>query len=385
VILIDFGAPLHATSVRVDGRARPARHSGHKLAIAAGPMTADSRHTLTISYHGKPKPVGAPTTRKDIPDLGWTVQPNGQAWSVQEPYGAFTWYPVNDQPSDKAFYDITWHTKAAWRGVSNGRLVSDTVAGGQRAMHWRLGSPAASYLVTAALGPYHRYLDTGPHGLPITYWVRNADRDVLPDLRRTPAMIGWLEAHLGRFPFKRIGAVVVPTNTAEETQTMITIGPAVLRERHRGGLAELLHEYSHQWYGDEVTPNNWKDLWLNESFAMYIQMRWDADHGFGSMRYWRTQMEFDDQYLRSKYGPPGGYDRRNFAELNVYYCGARMLDRLHSMLGTKLFAKVLRDWPRGHRFGNGDRRAWIKYLDRVTGENLRPFVQRWLNSQTSPS
>jgi aminopeptidase N len=96
-------------------------------------------------------------------------------------------------------------------------------------------------------------------------------------------------------------------------------------------------------------------------------------------------MEFDDQYLRSKYGPPGDYDRRNFAELNVYYCGARMLDRLHSMLGTKLFAKVLRDWPRRHRFGNGDRRAWINYLDRVTGENLRPFVQRWLNSQTSPS
>ena len=32
---------------------------------------------------------------------------------MQEPYGAFTWYPVNDQPSDKALYDITRHRPLA--------------------------------------------------------------------------------------------------------------------------------------------------------------------------------------------------------------------------------------------------------------------------------
>ena len=26
---------------------------------------------------------------------------------MQEPYGAYTWYPVNDQPADKALYDFT--------------------------------------------------------------------------------------------------------------------------------------------------------------------------------------------------------------------------------------------------------------------------------------
>jgi aminopeptidase N len=206
---------------------------------------------------------------------------------------------------------------------------------------------------------------------------------VLPALRHTPAMLRWLEAHLGRFPFAEIGAVVVPTKSAEETQTMITIGPSILRSQSYG-LADLEHEYSHQWYGDEVTPNNWKDLWLNESFAMYLQFRWESTHGFLPMSYWRSQMNIDDQQLRRKYGPPGEYDRHNFAELNVYYCGARMLDRLHSMLGAALFAKVLRDWPRQHRFGNADRSEWIDYLDRTTGQNLRPFVRLWLTSKTSP-
>ena len=26
---------------------------------------------------------------------------------MQEPYGAYSWYAVNDQPSDKALYDFT--------------------------------------------------------------------------------------------------------------------------------------------------------------------------------------------------------------------------------------------------------------------------------------
>jgi aminopeptidase N len=340
-VSLDLAAPLVVSSVDLDGRPVTTAHSGHVLVVKTGALHRNSRHTLTIHYAGQPHPAPAPTTRKDIPDLGWTVTPSGQAWSLQEPYGAYTWYPVNDQPSDKAFYDITWHTQSSWHGVSNGDLVSNRVVGGQRVMHWRLTSPAASYLITVGIGPYRAYHQTGPHGLPITYWVRDADKAVLPTLRQTPKMLRWLEARLGRFPFDRIGDVVAPTKSGEETQTLVTIGPSVLTSDV--GRSDLLHEYSHQWYGDEVTPDNWKDLWLNESFAMYIQIRWEATHHVESMRQWRRELEFADAQLRHRYGPPGEYDRHNFAELNVYFCGARMLDRLNLMLGKTLFGKVLRE------------------------------------------
>ena len=383
-ISLDFGDQLSFTSLRVDGQdPRGSGYGPHKLIVLTGPLARDSVHTLVVRYHGSPRPVRAPSRRSDLLDLGWTVQPDGEVWSIQEPFGAYTWYPVNDQPSDKAFYDITWHTKAAWRGVSNGDLVSDTVRHGERTMHWHLASPAASYLVTVAIGPYHAYHQTGPHGLPITYWVRNSDQDLLPELRHTPAMIRWLEARLGPFPFDRIGAVVAPTPSAEETQTLVTIGRSVLTERG-GGLSDLLHEYSHQWYGDEVTPNNWKDLWMNESFAMYVQIRWEASHGGPNMSVWRRALNQEDQGLRDAFGPPGEYDRSDFAELNVYYCGARMLDRLHAMLGSTLFGSVIRGWPVSRRFGNADRGDWIRYLDRVTGRNLARFVRHWLDARRSP-
>ena len=51
-----------------------------------------------------------------------------------------------------------------------------------------------------------------------------------------------------------------------------------------GPIAQLLlsHELAHQWFGDAVTPADWSDLWLNESFATYAQWMWldhiGADH-----------------------------------------------------------------------------------------------------------
>ena len=39
----------------------------------------------------------------------------------------------------------------------------------------------------------------------------------------------------------------------------------------------LAHELAHQWFGDAVTPADWSDLWLNESFATYGQWLW-LDH-----------------------------------------------------------------------------------------------------------
>ena len=35
---------------------------------------------------------------------------------MQEPFGAYTWYAVNDQPSDKAFYDFTLTAPSPWVG-----------------------------------------------------------------------------------------------------------------------------------------------------------------------------------------------------------------------------------------------------------------------------
>jgi aminopeptidase N len=384
-VQIDLGDPLAVREVRLDGVAKEFSHPGKDLVVETGQLAADSRHTLVVSYRGTPSPVALPTTRSDVQLSGWTTTKRGEVWTMQEPFGAFTWYPVNDHPSDKAFYDVRITAPRGMVGVFNGRMVARRqVSGGRTVTRWHLDSPAAAYLTTIAIGDYVRYGDRGPHGLPITYWLPRRDQRALPELRRTPQLIRWLESHLGRYPFDRIGAVMVPSASAMETQTMVTIGRRLVSDRFLLR-SVLLHEYSHQWYGDSVTPDSWPDLWLNESFAFYTELRWQVSRGWTTMADVRTFLESKDADLRAEDGPPGAYYPDHFAEQCVYSCGALMLDRLSQRLGPTLFAQVWREWPQTHRDTNVDRDDYITWLNQRTGQDLGPFIIEWLSSPTTPT
>jgi aminopeptidase N len=386
-VRLDLGDPLVVGAVQLDGHRVGFSHPGKDLVVDTGAVLAkDSRHVLTVRYSGTPKPVQAPTDRADIPHVGWTTTKRGEIWTMQEPFGAFTWYPVNDQPSDKAFYDVRISAPKNWVGIFNGRLVSRRTTASRTVTHWHLASPASSYLTTIAIGDYVQHKDTGPHGLPITYWLPRRDQSALPELRRTPKMIHWLESRLGPYPFDRAGVVVVPSGSAMETQTLVTMGGRLLSEAgHRTFRADLLHEFSHQWYGDTVTPDNWADLWLNESFAMYTQIRWQVSRGWQTMARWRRTLEASDADLRTTDGPPGAYHRGQFGELCVYFCGALMLDRLRTDLGVATFNAIWRGWPQQHRVASVDRSTYIAWASARAGRDLGPFLTTWLTSPTTPA
>ena len=78
------------------------------------------------------------------------------------------------------------------------------------ATRWQLDEPAASYLVTLAVGPYRHHRQEGPHGLPLSYWVPRDRPALLKPLKTTPAAVRWLERRLGRYPYRQFGIVVTP-------------------------------------------------------------------------------------------------------------------------------------------------------------------------------
>ena len=40
----------------------------------------------------------------------------------------------------------------------------------------------------------------------------------------------------------------------------------------------IAHELVHQWYGDQVSPADWRDVWLNEGMTMLMQWLYEDDH-----------------------------------------------------------------------------------------------------------
>jgi len=377
-VRLDFAKPMKVDGVTLDGKTVSADHKGDVLKVPAGRKLArDATATLVVKYHGTPQETKGPAERKDSQRLGFQMGKDGSAVALQEPFGAFTWYPANDQPSDKALYDVAITVPQGWSGISSGTFQGKT----GDTYHWQSASPTASYLVTFAADRFEMIKDTGPHGLPLTYWVLPKDKDrELKVLRRSPAIIRWLEDRLGPYPFPSGGAVIAG-DSGMETQQMITVMP---------GLPDNVyaHEYAHQWFGDAVTPKTWPDLWLNEGFAMYFEWSYQAENaGAGAAgldRFIKRVTDQADAQLRRQYGPPGHFDKNKFGSENAYVNPAIMIHKIRRKVGDEKFFGMLRGWIQEHRGTNQDRAAFTAYAEQKTGAELKPLIDAWLDSATTP-
>jgi aminopeptidase N len=378
-VRLDLAAAMRPTKVTLDGKEVRFTHPGKDLVVQHH-VVADRDYTLVLDYSGTPTPTPAPSTRRDTETLGLTVDAGGGLWTMQEPYGAFTWYAVNDQPSDKAFYDVSVDAPAPMVGVSNGRLTARKTDGGRTETSWHLDEPAASYLVTLAVGPYQETKATSSSGVPISYWTTPDETELLRSLQQAPALLDWLEKKLGPYPFDSLGFVIVDSTSGMETQTMITLG----NDPSDSDPEVLVHEMAHQWYGDEVTPSDWRDVWMNEGMAMYLQSTWqDEDWKLtraDSLSGWRGQ----ERQSRRTAGPPGNYKPDHFAELNVYYGPAFMWDRLRTMIGDDAFWRLVRAWPAARAERSTGRDDYLGWIEQQTGRELSAFFEQWLMSPTTP-
>ncbi|WGL53521.1 M1 family metallopeptidase [Nocardioides sp. BP30] len=380
-IPLDLSNALTVTAAAVDGHAvaatRSTDHVSLPVRVAAGQV-----HTVTLSYAGRPQPVAAPGTRSDESVNGFISKRDGRAYAMQEPYGAFTWYAVNDQPADKALYDFTLHVPAPFVSIANGRLTHRRTRHGVTTTRWHLASPAASYLATVAFGDYRETKLGKVHGTPLSYWTPTDRPALVRQLRFMKKDFRWLERLLGRYPFATLSLVVVPSKSAMETQTMISEGS------DRYALAEdnVVHEMSHQWWGDQVTPNDWRDVWMSEGMAMYIQYRWldHVDHyPTGTWVSYETSRE--DDMLLSKYGPPGAYNRADFGSSNIYLPPARMWWKLSESLGRSRFDTLLRGWTASHPHSSQSRETLEDWWSTASGRDLHSFFQGWLLATEDPS
>ena len=85
---------------------------------------------------------------------------------------------------------------------------------------------------------------------------------------------------------------------------MITLGAT----DYATSAAVLVHEMAHQWYGDEVTPDDWRDVWMNEGMAMYLQGCWQAEADGRSVDAVMDEYATFEPAMRAETGPPAAYD-----------------------------------------------------------------------------
>ncbi|GHJ39425.1 zinc metalloprotease [Streptomyces sp. TS71-3] len=390
-------AAQEVTAVTVDGRPAAfrvdARHE--KLYVTPEhPLPTGSLFRVDVRYTAdRAKNPTSPAYH--LPDgvkwpfKSWVATKDGFAFMGQ-PDRAHLFFPSNDVPDDKARVSFDVTVPRGTVAVANGDLVRHRRLPDSRDEFTYLTREDIPTDVTqVAVGDLRPIDQRGPHGLPVRNWVpAGMYAGLAPAARRTAGQISWLEKTLGlRYPFERYGVLAVDSDyggVALETATLSTFSARGLGLPAEQGTPTMVHELTHQFFGDAVSVRTWDDMWLSEGHANYYQLLYAASHGGD-----RLDAAMHDEYQvdadqRTSAGPPGRLKQPTSVLFDTDVPGALMLYGLRQKVGDTTFHQIERTFFDTYEGRSADTQDYIDVANRVSGRDLTSYIRSWIYGRATP-
>ena len=305
-----------------------------------------------------------------------------------------------DQPDLKATFDLRVTAPTHWKVISNGATVSI-----ENGVHTFATTPRMStYLVALIAGPYAEWKDTytDEHGdIPLGIFCRESlarHMDAERLFTQTKQGFGFYHKNFGLpYAFGKYDQLFVPEFNAgamENAGAVTFLEDYVFRSKVTRASYErraetVLHEMAHMWFGDLVTMTWWDDLWLNESFATFASVLCQAE-ATEFTEAWTTFATVEKSWAYRQDQLPSTHpiaaDIPDLAAVEVnfdgitYAKGASVLKQLVAYVGLDHFLAGLRDYFRGHAFGNATFDDLVAALEKASGRDLSDWGQQWLKT-----
>jgi aminopeptidase N len=408
VITFDCAEPGASTHVDLVAQAV------HEITLNGSPVDPAAAYTSgRIALTG----LAARNELRVVADCGYGSGGSGLQRSVDSADGrvyTFTDFePANarmafanfEQPDLKAAFTFHVVVPSGWLVISNQPAPEPAAAGpGTTVWHFPATPRISTYLTAVAAGEYHLLRDshTTPAGqvIPLGLACRQSMLryvDAAEILGLTRQGLDYFTGLFGLdYPFAKYDQVFVPDSLgAMENVGCVTITESALfRSAVTDTARELramviLHEMSHQWFGDLVTMKWWGDLWLNESFAELagIQASAEATRFTGA---WTTfcgglkTWGYAQDQLPSTHPVAADVATLSEAEANFdgisYAKGASVLKQLAAYLGRDKFFAGTRDYFTQHGWGNATLADLLRSLEASSGHNLAEWSKAWLET-----
>ncbi|MEQ8907164.1 M1 family aminopeptidase [Ekhidna sp.] len=346
---------LEVSSVRGD-HVKSFRQENSQLIIEFSNQSS-GRLQVSIEYSGSPK---RGLIFKE--DLAYTVFSTDQ------------WMVCNMDPSDRA--QLTLEIAAA----DTLNLITSN------------SYEAPAYTYGFAVGSFDKFSEVSD-GTTLTYYSNQySEKQLAKIFRETPRILAFLEEKSGVPYYQDSYSQILAGDHYQEMAGFAMIkssyGDHVLSDSTETNL--ITHELAHQWWGNQITCQNWNHFWLNEAFATYLSAAYNEER-FGKEKY---KSDIDSYFQVYKKVKDRGVDKplvfddwsnpsrddRNI----VYFKGAFVLHLLREEIGDEAFWKGLKHYSQENFGKSVTTSVFQKAMEKASSKSLDSFFIKWVYGSTDP-
>lgn len=290
-----------------------------------------------------------------------------------EPTDARRAFPSFDEPAFKATFDVTLIVDKGDTAISNTNIVSDTPGpiAGEHTIHFATTPKMSTYLVAFLVGDFQ--CTTGESdGVPIR-GCATPDKVQYTKYAVSIAeyVLHYYDTYFGiKYPMPKLDLIALPDFEAGAMEnfgaityreTDMLLDPKTASVGAKKNVAEVVaHEMAHQWFGDMVTMQWWNNIWLNEGFATWMEMKpvaamhpeWKIPQDVAVNR--NSVLNLDAQRvtrtIRAEANTPEQINEM-FDGITYQKAGAVLL-MVENYLGKDTFRQGVHNYLEAHMFGN---------------------------------
>ncbi|MDW8084112.1 MAG: M1 family aminopeptidase [Candidatus Caldarchaeum sp.] len=319
-------------------------------------------------------------------------------WSHGEPEYHRNWMPIYDYPNLKFTSELVVTVPKPLEVVSNGELVKTEENERTTRWHWLMDKPHTAYLISFVAGVFDKEEEL-VDGVKLEYYVPKGMKHLIKNsFEKTADMMKFFSQYLDYpYPFKVYRQVCVPEFVVGgmENTTATTLTDLTLHDDHAhldfSSDPLVAHELAHQWFGDLVTCRDWSHIWLNESFATYLEnlyLRHDKGRDEFLYELYNDLQSYLEEYRR-RYSRPVVFRLYKYPEelfdRHAYPKGGLILHTLSNVVGEENFRKALNIFLNKHAFSNTDTEDLRKALEEASGIPLEQLFEQLVYSAGHPT
>jgi aminopeptidase N len=395
----DLSGPGAIADVKVNGTlVRPEQPNGHILLPANALKAGVNR--VEMDFESPVAESNRAITRSIDP-----VDSSEYLYTLFVPMDASMAFPCFDQPDLKARFTLETTAPEGWTVISNTNGRTDHGRTRFEETH-----PISTYLFAFAAGPFEQLPDPEPGagGPPLRLFVRRSmverAKQEWPEVARyTHQGMTHLSAFFDQpYPFPKYDQVLIPgfpyggmehagATFLREDGVLFRAAPSITDHQRRS--VTVLHELSHQWFGDFVTMQWFDDLWLKEGFAQFM-----AFHTLAEIEppeeVWKRFYESIKPIAYGIDSTPGTTpiyqvvpnlaDAKSAYGPIVYQKAPALLRVLNYRIGEDAFRTGVRLFLKNHAYSNATWQDLIGAFSDASKQDLKSWANTWVTQRGMP-